>query len=68
LNYLAPLDRDLRERLANVAVERFQLGQIGRGIGSVRRRVGGIGGDHGVADVCDIDLGVSNGLPGVRVD
>ena len=56
-----------RKRLANIAIERFQLGQMGQCTGSLRRRVGGIGGDNGVTDVGDIDLGVRNGLPGVAL-
>jgi hypothetical protein len=54
-------------RLANIAIERFQLGQIGQCTGSLRRSVGGIDGDYGVADIGDIDLGVRNGLPGVAL-
>ena len=58
---------DLRHRDPDLAVERVELGQITVRIGAKSRGVRRVGGDQRVADIGDIDLGVGDRLPGMRI-
>ena len=58
---------NLGDHVAHLALERVELGEVGRGIGLVGDFAGGIGGDQRIADIGDVDFRVGHRLPGVRV-
>src|SRR6266481_3289452 len=63
----APLGRDFFDRRPHLGVERIELGQIALRVRTKGRRVRGDSGSQRVADIGDIDFGVTDGLPGVRI-
>src|SRR5262249_40490572 len=64
---LAACRRNCRDRGFDFGIEAVELGAISGGIGLVVFFAGSIGGDKAVADILDIDLGIRDRLPGMRV-
>ena len=65
---LAPRRRDGRDGAPHIIVEAIEAFQIGGGIGLVGGACGGADADQRIADIADVDLDITDRLPGMRVD
>ena len=55
------------DRGLDLAIERVELAEIGRGIALILGLAGRIGGNKGVANIRHIDPGIADRLPGMRI-
>src|SRR6266702_882949 len=66
-DHLAPLGRDLGDGLTYLAVERFELFQIGFGLGTEEIRISRVGRSERIGDVSHINFRVGDGLTGMGI-
>ncbi len=59
--------RNLAEQLTNLGINAIQLRQVALGVGLVALRIGAIRLDQSITNIGDVDLGLLQVLPSVRV-